>query len=69
MKVYREKKALEAAIEKAAAADAKAAEKVTKVVGAKRPASAATAKGEGKASKKSKEAPAVAPAPAPAHGH
>jgi|LauGreDrversion4_2_1035121.scaffolds.fasta_scaffold418286_1 hypothetical protein len=61
MNVFREKKAREAAIEKAAAAEAKAADKV---VGAKRPASAATAKGEGKASKKSKEAPAAAPAPA-----
>ena len=58
MKVFREKKQKEAAIEKAAAAEAKAAEKLA---GAKRPASAATAKGEGKASKKSKESAAAAP--------
>jgi hypothetical protein len=66
MRVFREKKAKELAAEKASAVITKPAEKL---VGAKRPASAATAKGEGKASKKSKVAPAAAPvAPAaPAH--
>jgi hypothetical protein len=62
MRVFRDKKARELAAEKAQAVVAKPAEKL---VGAKRPASAATAKGEGKASKKSKGAPAgatVAPA-------
>jgi glucan-binding YG repeat protein len=69
MRVFREKKAKELAAEKASAVITKPAEKL---VGAKRPASAATAKGEGKASKKSKDAPAAAPAApatpaAPAH--
>lgn len=59
MRIFRDKKAKEAAIEKAAAVEAKVGEKLA---GAKRPASAATAKGEGKASKKSKNAPAAAPA-------
>ena len=69
MKVFREKKAKELAVEKASAVITKAPT-AEKLVGAKRPASAATAKGEGKASKKSKDAPAApahnAPA-APAH--
>jgi hypothetical protein len=54
MRVFRDKKARELAAEKAQTVVAKPAEKL---VGAKRPASAATAKGEGKASKKSKGAP------------